>query len=76
MANQKWNPIPIDWFQLLLFAEAGRVAPEYNLGDLFSDMKYDVGFSLRALAAKVPVRFEVAFGEEGSNMWFMIKQPY
>jgi len=75
MHGQEWSPIPIDWFQGVLFAEAGRVAPQYNL-DLFKDLKYDVGFSLRALAATVPVRFEMAFGSEGSTMWVMIKQPF
>ena len=75
MRDQKWSPIPIDWFQAVIFAEAGRVAPKYN-ATLLKDMKYDVGFSLRALAAKVPVRFEMAFGKEGSTMWVMIKQPF
>ncbi len=76
MRDQKWNPIPIDWFQTVLFAEAGRVAPEYDVGTLLSDMKYDVGFSVRALAAKMPIRFEMAFGDEGSTMWVMIEQPF
>ena len=76
MANQKWNPLPIDWFQIVLFAEVGRVAEKYQLSTLLTDMKYDVGFSVRALAAKVPVRFEMAFGEEGSAMWFMLEQPF
>jgi len=76
MEGQKWNPIPIDWFQVVLFTEAGRVAPNYDLSVLADDMKYDVGFSLRALAAKLPVRFEMAFGDEGSNMWVMLKQPF
>ncbi|WP_022942865.1 BamA/TamA family outer membrane protein [Psychromonas hadalis] len=76
MADLAWNPLPIDWFQLVLFIEAGRVAEKYDLGLLLSDMKYDAGFSIRALAAKVPVRFEMAFGEEGSAMWFMIQQPF
>jgi len=75
MRDQKWNPIAIDWFQAVLFAEAGRVHGSYNQ-TLLHDLKYDVGFSLRALAAKVPVRFEMAFGEEGSSMWVMIKQPF
>lgn len=75
MQGQEWSPIPIDWFQGVLFAEAGRVAPQYDL-ELFKDLKYDVGFSIRALAATVPVRFEMAFGSEGSTMWFMIKQPF
>jgi len=76
LADLAWNPIPIDWFQFVLFAEAGRVAEKYNMSLLLSDMKYDVGFSIRALAAKIPVRFEMAFGEEGSAMWFMIQQPF
>ncbi len=75
MRDQKWSPIPIDWFQGVLFAEAGRVAPQYNL-DLFKDMKFDAGFSIRALAATLPVRFEMAWGSEGSTMWVMLKQPF
>jgi hypothetical protein len=73
---KNWMPINIDWFQTVVFAEMGRVAPSYNLRTLFSDMKYDVGFSIRALAAKLPVRFDMAFGEEGSNMWVMVQQPF
>ena len=74
--NSKWLPIDIDWFQGALFAEAGQVNDEYDLGELHKDMKGDIGFSLRALAAKVPVRFDVAWGEEGSNMWVFLKQPF
>lgn len=76
VADLAWNPIPIDWFQFVVFVEAGRVAEKYDLSLLLTDMKYDVGFSIRALAAKVPVRFEVAYGEEGSAMWFMLQQPF
>ena len=75
LGEQKWNPFPIDWFQVVLFAEVGRVDDKYS-ADLLTDMKYDVGFSLRALAAKIPVRFEMAFGEEGSTMWVMLQQPF
>ena len=76
LKDEKWLPIAIDWFQLVFFAEAGRVASSYDLQTLHSNMKSDIGFSLRALAAKVPVRFEMAFGEEGSSMWVMIQQPF
>ena len=75
MHHQEWSPIPIDWFQAVIFAEAGRVAPRYDT-TLFKNMKFDAGFSIRALAARVPVRFEMAFGDEGSSMWFMLKQPF
>lgn len=59
----------------MLFAEAGRVAEQFNT-ELLQDMKYDAGFSLRALAAKIPVHFEIAWGEEGSAMWMMLNQPF
>ena len=75
MRDQEWSPIPIMWWQTVLFAEAGRVAPQYDL-QLLKDMKYDVGFSVRALAASVPVRFDMAWGSEGSTMWVMLQQPF
>lgn len=76
LAKERWVPVPIDWFQAVVFAEAGRVNKRYNIAELTSNMKYDVGVSLRALAAKVPIRFDIAYGEEGSSMWVMIHQPF
>ncbi|MEA1954369.1 MAG: hypothetical protein U9O24_08265 [Campylobacterota bacterium] len=67
--------VPIDWFQVVGFVEAGRVHDTYNF-ELLQDLKYDVGVSLRAMVAELPVRFDIAYGEEGSNMWVMIKQPF
>ncbi len=75
MRGLKWNPFPIDWFQLALYAEAGRVNKSYD-ADLLSDLKFDAGISLRALAAKTPIRFEMAWGDEGGTMWVMINQPF
>lgn len=66
---------PIDWFQVVGFVEAGRVSDAYNF-ELLTDLKYDVGVSLRAMVAELPVRFDVAYGDEGANMWVMIKQPF
>ena len=74
--KQRWMPIAIDWFQGVFFAEAGRVAPHYDLLALNSHMKFDVGFSLRALAARLPVRLDVAAGGEGATMWVMVKQTF
>ncbi len=68
-------PVAIDWFQVVAFVEVGRVHDQYNF-DLLSDMKYDVGLSLRALAAELPIRFDVAYGQEGWNMWVMVNQPF
>ena len=67
--------IPIDWFQVVGFVEAGRVHDHYN-SELLSDMKYDVGISLRALAAELPVRVDVAYGDEGVEAWVMVRHPF
>ncbi|CAM3176140.1 BamA/TamA family outer membrane protein [Vibrio rarus] len=81
----RYNPIKdvswlqflnIDWFQLVAFAEAGQVAPSYDIAELTSDMKFDGGFAVRALAAGLVVRFDYALSEEGQYMWFMINQPF
>jgi len=79
----KWNPlrkndyipVAIDWFQVVGFVEAGRVHDTYNF-DLFHDIKFDAGISLRAMAAQLPVRFDIAYGNEGFNIWVMIRQPF
>jgi len=68
-------PVAVDWFQVVVFVEAGRVNDAYNF-DLLTDMKYDVGLSLRSMVAQLPLRFDVALSEEGTNMWVMINQPF
>ena len=68
-------PVAVDWFQVVAFMEAGRVNDQYNL-DLLTDLKYDIGISLRAMVAQLPIRFDVAYGDEGTNMWVMIQQPF
>ena len=68
-------PVAVDWLQVVGFVEAGRVNDTYNT-DLLQDMKFDVGVSLRAMAAEVPVRVDVAYGDEGMNFWVMVFQPF
>ncbi len=75
LRKNKYIPVAVDWFQVVAFAEVGRVHDTYNL-DLLSDMKYDVGISLRAMAAQIPVRVDVAYGDEGTNFWVMVYQPF
>jgi len=70
-----WIPAKVDWFQVVLFAEAGRVHDQYSL-DLVSDMKYDAGISLRALISELPIRLDVAYGEEGTYLWLMAQHPF
>ncbi|MEH6550389.1 MAG: BamA/TamA family outer membrane protein [Pseudomonadales bacterium] len=66
----------LDWFQLVAFAEAGRVAPEYKIDTLLSDVKTDLGVGIRAMTAGVIVRFDIAHSEEGTNFWFMVGHPF
>jgi hypothetical protein len=81
----KYNPITnvnwlsflnVDWFQLVGFVEVGEVASDYNLKELTSDMKMDVGVSLRAFAGGIVVRTDLAVSNEGANLWFMVNQPF
>jgi len=75
LRKNEYIPVAVDWFQVVAFAEVGRVHDTYNF-DLLSDMKYDVGISLRAMAAQIPVRVDIAYGDEGTNFWVMVYQPF
>ncbi len=75
LKKNDYIPVAVDWFQVVGFIEVGRVHDQYNF-DLLSDMKYDVGISLRAMAAQLPVRLDVAYSDEGTNMWVMVQQPF
>jgi len=73
--KNEYIPVAIDWLQLAGFVEAGRVNDHYS-GDMFKDVKFDAGISLRAMAAQVPVRIDVAYSDEGTNLWVMVFQPF
>ncbi|MGS0673807.1 BamA/TamA family outer membrane protein [Shewanella sp. 0m-4] len=66
----------LDWFQLVGFAEAGRVAPQYSASELLSDVKFDYGVSLRALTAGIVIRFDIAHSDEATNAWVMVDHPF
>ena len=81
----KWNPLAdiawlnwlkCDWFQLVGFAEGGRVAHEYDLSALFSDWKFDGGIGIRSMMAGAVVRFDYTVSEEGSSAWVMFGHPF
>jgi outer membrane protein assembly factor BamA len=75
LKKNDYIPVAVDWFQVVGFVEVGRVHDQYDF-DLLSDMKYDVGISLRAMVAQLPVRLDVAYSDEGTNMWVMVQQPF
>ncbi len=70
------NYFEIDWWQVVPFAEVGRVGPAYDSDLLFKDLKWSAGIGLRLMAFRTPVRLDFATGEEGWSVWAMYAQPF
>ena len=81
-----WNPfddwpwlqqhVGVRWLQLVPFAELGRVAPSWSPGELHSDMKWCLGFGIRAWAKGIVARIDTAFSDEDFKVQMMIGQPF
>lgn len=80
-----WNPfsklgfagIPdVDWWQWIVFAEAGRVASKFDLGTLHTDMKTDIGFGFRLFSEGALGRLDFAFSDESWGLRAMIGHPF
>lgn len=81
-----WNPFhawpafqdyaDVEWFQFVPFVELGRVAPQWELDELHSDMKWSAGFGIRAWASGFVLRVDTAFSDEGGQVQMMISQPF
>ena len=82
----EWNPmeylpalqerVGIQWFQVVPFVEVGRVAPTWNLEELHSHMKWDVGCGVRAWARGLVARVDIAYSDEGFGVQMMVGQPF
>lgn len=75
----KWSllkHLEIDWWQVVAFVEAGRVAPKYSTDLFIKDLKWDVGLSFRVMAYRMPLRLDWAVSEEGQTIWAMFEQPF
>jgi hypothetical protein len=82
----EWNPfdgwpwlqqyVGIQWLQLVPFAEVGRVAPSWKLDELHSDMKWTLGFGIRAWAKGIVARIDTAFSDEDFKIQMMVGQPF
>ncbi len=82
----EWNPfdnapdwlqqLNVDWVQFVGFAELGRVAEEWDLGDLHSDMKGDIGVGFRLMASHLVARVDLAVGDEGVGLQMMVGHPF
>ena len=80
-----WNPLgnlslfksaDIAWMQWVAFVEVGRVADEYTVNKLFSNMKGDAGVGLRILTGDTVIRFDVAGSNEGIQFWANLNQTF
>ena len=68
--------IKLDWFQLVGFAEVGRVADDFDISELHEDMKWSGGVGLRAFANHLVVRAELATSDEDSIFVMSINHPF
>ncbi len=66
----------IPWMELAAFVDTGRVANEWDMDTLHSDMKYSYGGSLRFMVEGITMRIDVARADEGGQVWVFINQPF
>jgi len=81
-----WNPfdawawsrrmLGVAWWQWAAFAEAGRVAPAWSVSGLHSDMKWDAGVGIRAMAKGVVVRVDFARSNQETSVSMIVGQPF
>ena len=68
--------MPIRWWQWVALVEAGRVAPQWNIGTLHDDMNWNYGVSLRSMIGSQVMRLELVTGDEATQLWFLVGQSF
>lgn len=82
-----WNPlrdmrflhklnVHVDWLQLAVFAEYGRVADEFDMSELHTDMKWSSGAGIRAFVNHLLVRIDSGVSEEDAKVQMTIGHPF
>ena len=82
-----WNPLKdvgwlnrrnahVQWMQYVAGVEVGRVADEFDLGELHSDMKVGGLLGLRAMVNTLVLRVDVGITEEGGAVQMTIDHPF
>ena len=66
----------LQWWEIAIFFEFGRVAPEWNFKELHESMKHDVGLSLRVMANNDIGRLDIVWSEEDTVAWLMYGHPF
>jgi len=81
----RWDPFrnwplirdwPWRWWQAVVFAEVGRVAPSWHIGELHEDLKWSAGAGLRFMIGGGIIRLDFATSEESTQWWVMASQAY
>jgi hypothetical protein len=81
----RWDPFkswplirnwPWRWWQVVGFAEIGRVAPSWNVSELHEDMKWTAGVGFRAMIGGGIIRLDWAVSDEASVFWVMARQAF
>lgn len=70
------KPLNIDWWQVVPFVEIGRVAPQWSISELHTDMRKVLGVGLRFMAQKAVFRLDTAFADDSWSMYAMVGQPF
>lgn len=82
-----WNPLRnvgwlnrrnarVQWLQYVAGVEVGRVAGEFDLGELHSDMKVTGLLGLRAMVNTIIVRADLGVTDEGGAVQMTIDHPF
>ncbi|MDY0082320.1 MAG: BamA/TamA family outer membrane protein [Ignavibacteriaceae bacterium] len=80
-----WNPfnywsvtrgLNVHWLQLALFGELGRVAPEWKISTLHSDMKWSAGAGIRVFMNNLLLRMDTAFSREGLYIQMFVDHAF
>jgi hypothetical protein len=66
----------LQWWEIAIFYESGRVAPEWDFKELHESMKNDIGLSLRVMANHDIGRLDVVWSEEDTAAWLMYGHPF
>lgn len=83
----EWNPLKdidwlnrrnahVQWIQYVVGIELGRVADEFDLGELHSSMKVTGLVGLRAMINTLVVRADFAITDEGGAVQMTIDHPF
>ncbi|VAW63486.1 hypothetical protein MNBD_GAMMA09-836 [hydrothermal vent metagenome] len=66
----------LQWWEIAVFYEIGRVAPSWDIAELHRDMKSDMGLSLRVMASNNIGRLDFAWSDEDAAVWLMYGRPF